>query len=160
MQDRELYRRILGIEAPWYVDRVELKLAEGEVHVFLDHHEMVNWLCPECSAGCKLYHHQPGRRWRQLDTCQYQTIVHAKPPRTECGEHGVRVAKLPWAEPSSRCTALLGALAIEWLKHASQQAVAEPMDLSWDEDPQRHYGTGGRTRIEAAASRADSSAGR
>jgi len=26
MQDHELYRRILGIEAPWYVDSVELKL--------------------------------------------------------------------------------------------------------------------------------------
>ena len=34
MQDRELYRRILGIEAPWYVDSVDLKL-EGEVHVRL-----------------------------------------------------------------------------------------------------------------------------
>jgi hypothetical protein len=35
MQDRELYRRILGIESPWYVERVDLKLAEGEVHVYL-----------------------------------------------------------------------------------------------------------------------------
>jgi hypothetical protein len=33
MQDRELYRRILGIEAPWYVDSVELKLEEGSVAV-------------------------------------------------------------------------------------------------------------------------------
>jgi hypothetical protein len=29
MQDHELYRRILGIEAPWYVDSVELKLEVG-----------------------------------------------------------------------------------------------------------------------------------
>ena len=133
MQDRELYRQILGIQAPWFVERVELKLPEGEVHVFLDHHEMVSWSCPECSAGCKLYDHQPERRWRHLDTCQYQTILHAQPPRTECGEHGVHVVKLPWAEPSSRFTALFEALAIEWLKHASQQAVAGQMTLSWDE---------------------------
>jgi hypothetical protein len=33
MQDGELYRRILGIEAPWYVEGIELKLAQGEVHV-------------------------------------------------------------------------------------------------------------------------------
>jgi hypothetical protein len=32
MQDREQYRQILGIEAPWFVERVDLKLAEGEVH--------------------------------------------------------------------------------------------------------------------------------
>ena len=35
MQDPELYRRILGIEAPWYVDSVELKLEVGEIHVRL-----------------------------------------------------------------------------------------------------------------------------
>jgi transposase len=133
MQDRELYRQILGIQAPWFVERVELKLDQGEVHVFLDHDELVSWSCPECAAGCKLYDHQPERRWRHLDTCQYQTILHAQPPRTECSEHGVRVVKLPWAEPSSRFTALFEALAIEWLKHASQKAVAGQMNLSWDE---------------------------
>ena len=35
-----------------------------------------------------LYDHQPERRWRHLDTCQYQTILHAEPPRSNCGEHG------------------------------------------------------------------------
>ena|ERR1700733_5862465 len=29
MQDRELYRRILGIESPWFVERVDLKLKRG-----------------------------------------------------------------------------------------------------------------------------------
>jgi transposase len=43
------------------------------------------------------------------------------------------VVKLPWAEPSSRFTALFEALAIEWLKASSQKAVAELLKLSWDE---------------------------
>ena len=133
MQDRELYRRILGIEDPWFVDSVELKLDQGEVHVRLAHHDMIDWPCPECGAACKLYDHQPERQWRHLDTCQYQTILHAEPPRSECSQHGVRVVKLPWAEPSSRFTALFEALAIEWLKEASQKAVAGQLGLSWDE---------------------------
>jgi transposase len=45
----------------------------------------------------------------------------------------VRVVKLAWAEPSSRFTALLEALAIEWLKAASKKAVAGLLQLSWDE---------------------------
>jgi transposase len=133
MQDRELYRRILGIEAPWYVERIELKLAQGEVHVYLDHHEMIQWACAQCGAPAKLYDHQPERQWRHLDTCQYRTVLHARPPRAACGEHGVRVVKLPWAEASSRFTALFEGLAIEWLKEASQQAVAGQMGLSWEE---------------------------
>ena len=75
MQDRERYRRILGIEAPWHVDAVELKLEAGEVHVHLAHRDGRDWPCPECGTGCKLYDHQSERRWRHLDTCQYRTIV-------------------------------------------------------------------------------------
>lgn len=133
MQDRELYRRILGIEPPWYVDSVELKLEDGEVHVRLAHQDNIDWPCPECGAACRLHDHQPERQWRHLDTCQYRTILHAEPPRSACPEHGVRVVKLAWAEPSSRFTALFEALAIAWLKAASQKAVAGLLQLSWDE---------------------------
>ena len=133
MQDHELYRRILGIESPWYVDHVELKLEAGEVRVKLAHEAQAEWPCAECGDPCRLYDHQAERQWRHLDTCQYQTILHAAPPRTQCPEHGVKVVKLPWAEPSSRFTALFEALALEWLKAASQKAVAERMSLSWDQ---------------------------
>jgi transposase len=133
MQDNELYRRILGIEAPWQVGRVELKLKEGEVHVYLTHEDNLRWACAECGTVSPLYDHQPERQWRHLDTCQYRTILHAEAPRTQCQEHGARAVKLPWAEAHSRFTALLEAVAIEWLKHASQKAVAEQLQLSWDE---------------------------
>jgi transposase len=133
MQDQELYGRILGIEAPWQVERVELKLKQGEVHVYLEHKANREWACAECGALCPLYDHQEERQWRHLDTCQYRTILHAAPPRSQCREHGVRVVKLPWAEANSRFTALMEGIAIAWLKQASQKAVAEQLHLSWDE---------------------------
>jgi len=115
------------------VDRVELKVADGEVHIHLVHESDVQWSCPACGQPCPLYDHQPERRWRHLDTCQYQTILHAEPPRSNCAEHGARAVKLPWAEPSSRFTALFERLAIDWLKAASQKAVGDQLGLSWDE---------------------------
>lgn len=115
------------------VERVELKLEAGEVHVYLGHGEQGKWPCPKYGALCRLYDHQAERRWRHLDTCQYQTILHAEPPRSECGRHGVRVVKLPWAEPTSQFTALFEALAIAWLKASSQSAVAKLLRLTWDE---------------------------
>jgi transposase len=133
MQDRQLYAEILGIRAPWFVERVELKLTEGEVHVHLDHDDVVSWPCPECGESCRPYDHQPERQWRHLDTCQYRTILHARPPRSECEQHGVRVVKLPWAELGGRFTALFERLAIDWLTAASQKAVGERLGLSWDE---------------------------
>jgi transposase len=135
MQDRQLYEQILGIGAPWYVERVELKLDKvpAAVRVYLNHQPLEMWSCAECGLPCALYDHQPVRQWRHLDTCQYQTILHAAPPRTNCPEHGPRVVKMPWAEPGSRFTALFERLAIDWLKVASQKAVGEQLRLSWDE---------------------------
>lgn len=133
MQDRQLYEQILGIGSPWSVDRVELKLGEGEVHVYLTHAASTPWPCPECGQDCSLYDHQPERSWRHLDTCQYRTILHAEVPRANCPQHGVRVAAVSWAQPHSRFTALFERLAIDWLLAASQQAVAERLGLSWDE---------------------------
>jgi len=133
MQDRELYRQILGIETPWSVDRVELEHNQGEIRVFVTHAEDAKWTCPECQRSCGLYDHQAERRWRHLDTCQYRTILHAKVPRSDCPEHGPRVVKLPWAEANRRFTALFEGLAISWLLQTSQKAVAKQLQLSWAE---------------------------
>jgi transposase len=59
-------------------------------------------------------------------------MLHARPPRSDCSEHGVRAVKLAWAEASSRFTALLKRLAIDWLHAASQKAVGENLGLSWE----------------------------
>lgn len=133
MQDHQLYQQILGIMSPWFVERVELKLEEGDVHVHLAHDQHATWHCPECGAECPIYDHAAERTWRHLDTCQYQTLLHAAVPRTDCPEHGVRTAKIPWAEPLGRFTALFERLAIDWLLSASRTAVAARLRLSWDE---------------------------
>lgn len=133
MQDRKLYEQILGIESPWYVERVELKLECGQVHVHLEHTGEAIWECPQCGRACPLHDHTESRRWRHLDTCQYQTLLYAATPRTNCPEHGVHAVRLPWAEPHSRFTLLFERLAIDWLQVASQKAVADRLGLSWDE---------------------------
>lgn len=133
MQDRQLYAQILGIQMPWSVERVDLELEKGDVHVYLTHHVDVDWCCPECGTSCPLHDHEPSRIWRHLDTCQYRTLLHAAAPRTNCPEHGVRTVRVPWAEPNSRFTALFERLAIDWMLEAGRSAVARRMNLSWDQ---------------------------
>jgi transposase len=130
MRDTELYRQILGIESPWEVDEVELDRPGGEVRVHLSHSER-RPECPECGQATSRYDSRP-RRWRHLDTCQYETILIAEVPRIECPEHGVRQVRVPWGEPGSRFTALLEALVIDWLHEASITAVARQFRLSWE----------------------------
>ena len=93
MQDRQVFEQILGIVSPWFVSNVELALKEGEVRVTLEHRTEATWCCPECGQACPLHDHQEERRWRHLDTCQYQTLMSASLPRTKCPTHGVKVRR-------------------------------------------------------------------
>lgn len=82
MQDRQVFEQILGIVSPWFVADVELALDQGEVRVALEHRAEATWCCPECGQACPLHDHQEERRWRHLDTCQYQTLLSASLPRS------------------------------------------------------------------------------
>jgi len=132
MDDKALYAKLLGLTAPWGVERVELKLTEGEVHLFVALPPKELWVCPECLERAPIHDHRE-RTWRHLDTFQYRTILHARIPRLKCPNHGIRQIRVPWAEDGSRFTSLFEALAIDWMKQASIKAVSERLHLSWDE---------------------------
>lgn len=127
-----LYTAVLGLKAPWSVERVETQLDAGEVHVTVALPKHTRWVCPECGAAAPIHDHQD-RSWRHLDTCQFHTIVHARVPRLNCPTHGIRQLKVPWAEPGSQFTAMFEALAIDWLSQASVTAVSKHLRISWDE---------------------------
>jgi len=132
IDSRTLYATLLGLKAPWEITDVELQQPPGEVHIRVALPEKTLWVCPECASAAPIHDHQE-RRWRHLDTCQFPTIVHARVPRLKCPTHGIKQLAVPWAEAGSRFTALFEALAIDWLKHASVQAVAQQLRISWAE---------------------------
>ena len=132
MDDKTLYAKLLGLMAPWGVEKVELKLSEGEVHVWVALPAKELWVCPDCLERAPIHDHRD-RIWRHLDTFQYKTLLHARVPRLNCPTHGIKQIRVPWAEDSSRFTALFECLAIDWMKQASISAVAKQLRLSWDE---------------------------
>jgi transposase len=132
VDDKSLYAAILGVTEPWGVEKVELRLPDGEVHVWVALPKNTLWVCPECQAAAPIHDHRE-REWRHLDTCQYRTLVHARLPRLNCPTHGIRQVRVPWAEERSRFTALFEALAIDWMRHAAIATVAERLTLTWDE---------------------------
>jgi transposase len=133
MQDIELYRQLLGLNTPWTVIRVELKVKEQRVEVWAGHADSARWPCPECAAPLPLYDHAEERAWRHLDSCQFQTYLHARPPRVQCPTHGVRQARLPWAAPRARFTTLFERLAIDVLRETDVQGATRILRISWDE---------------------------
>ena len=130
MRDRDLYAKMLGIEPPWKVVDVELNVSQGEVVVRLEHRGKLR--CAECGAVVPGYDTR-GRRWRHLDTMQFQTILVAEVPRTKCDSHGVLQMRVPWSEPGSGFTALFEALVIDLLREMSFSAITRLTGLSWDQ---------------------------
>ena len=131
MRDKELYKQILGLQAPWEVMEVELSMAANEVRVYVEHEAEARPICPHCGTSCPGYDER-SRTWRHLDTCQFKTLIMAEVPRVTCPTHGVVTVKVPWAEAGSGFTALYEALVLDWLKEASIQAVARQLALSWN----------------------------
>jgi transposase len=133
MDSVELYRQLLGLTAPWTVERVELDMAKQHVEVHVVHPSGQHFGCPECGRELGVYDHVPERVWRHLDSCQFLTYVHAKPPRVSCPDHGVHQVTLPWAQAGSRFTNLFEALAIDVLLAANVKKAAAILRITWDE---------------------------
>jgi transposase len=126
------YGALLGLNESWSVADVELSVEDKRVVISL---EFVgpHATCPECSAACPLKDHAGERKWRHLDTMQFETVLQARVPRCLCATHGVKTIAVPWAERHSRFTLMFEAFAIDVLVAAgSVQAAALLLGLGWD----------------------------
>jgi transposase len=71
------------------------------------------------------------RRWRSLDFGSHRVYIEALAPRIECPQHGVLVAKVPWARHDSDYTYDFET-AVTWLTlHTTAQDVAEYFRIKW-----------------------------
>lgn len=133
MEDTRLYETILGLQRPWYVERVEVRASEEQVWVRLEREETVPLTCPECGEAAPGYDRSEERRWRHLDTCQYTTVLAARIPRVRCEAHGVRQVAVPWAEERSRFTLLFEAFALRVLKETTLLGLTRLLGITWRE---------------------------
>ena len=133
MQDTEFYEALLGLKDPWKVKNVKLDLAASRVDVWIEDRSGVKWNCPKCRNKAYVYDHSKERVWRHLNTCQFETYIHACLPRIKCPEHGVRQVSAPWAEPGSRFTLLYENWVIDTLKECDVTGANHLTGTSWYE---------------------------
>jgi transposase len=131
MKDYELYQRILGLEEPWRVESVTLKPKERQIEVRVGFAATL-WGCPQCQERMQIHDYEE-RRWRHLDSCQFQTIIVARVPVVRCSTHGSQTVAVPWAEKYSRFSRLFERLAIDVMLECSISGACDILGLSWDE---------------------------
>lgn len=125
------YALLLGLDEAWRVVDVELSLEEKQVEIRLEA-TGVPVCCPKCGEPRPLKDHARERSWRHLDTMQFETVLAARVPRTNCPDCGVRTCQVPWAAPHSRFTLMFEAFAIRVLQAAATTEQARLLlNLSW-----------------------------
>jgi transposase len=132
LQDTKLFEAILGMQAPWSIARVLLDTSGARVDWWAEHGDG-RWPCPECQQEFPCRDHAEERVWRHLDTCQYQTFLHARVPRVDCPTHGVRQVRVRWAEPRSRFTLVMERLIIDLIHLCSTvKGACAIARVTWD----------------------------
>ena len=126
------YSLLLGLDEAWQVVDVDLSLEEQRVEIRLEATAGVPVFCSECGEHRPLKDHAPERSWRHLDTMQFETVLTARVPRTNCLACGVKTCHVPWANPHGRFTLMFEAFAIRVLQAAASTEQARTLlNLSW-----------------------------
>ncbi|MGC8673355.1 MAG: ISL3 family transposase, partial [Thermoplasmata archaeon] len=124
---------LLGLKTPWKVEKVDVDSMKKNVDVYIAHEKGSKLLCPVCRKECMVYDHLSERVWRDLDSIEFMTLIHATPPRISCPEHGVREAVMPWTEKRSRFTLRFETMSIRMLQNIDTYNFTEIMHLSWQQ---------------------------
>ena len=131
MKDTDFYQHILGIASPWKVSEVCLEMDRQRVTVRVELQAGTKWGDPESGAAAHL-HKWTERRWRHLDTCQFETIIEASVPSVRYADGRVEEVAVPWAERYQRVTKLLAGLVILLLEACGNvDKVAKALRLDW-----------------------------
>jgi len=105
---QELFRVALGLAQPWVVSKIEFSSEQHQLDLWLDFPAGSPFACPECGKSCGAYDSSE-RTWRHLNFFQHKTLLHARQPRVECPDHGVKTVNVPWARPGTGFTLLMEA---------------------------------------------------
>lgn len=88
--------------------------------------------CSECGAPGPGYDRDRGRCWRHLDAAGMQLRLRYDIRRVKCARCGVKVERVPWAEPSSWFTRPFEDHTGYLAQRCDKTTVSELMRIAWD----------------------------
>lgn len=128
------YGQLLGLTYPWTVKEVNVDVNNLKINILVTFEKGNKAPCPICGQLCGLEDHREERKWRHLDTMQFETTITCRIPRSSCPKDGIKSIAVPWAGENSRFTALFERFAIDVLLAAKSITQArELLRLSWDQ---------------------------
>jgi len=88
--------------------------------------------CSGCGRRCRGYDRMAEREYAFVPLWNLPVVFAYAPRRVECGECGVRVEAVPWAEGRSRQTTAYAWFLARWARRLGWQGTAQAFGASWD----------------------------
>ena len=110
MQTLDIFTLALGLQSPWYVEKVEFLNSlemERELHIWINFKRGGEFVLDDGSRGSA--YDTTDKTWRHLNFFQHKCFLHARVPRILNKEGKPRVVCTPWARPDSGFTLLMEA---------------------------------------------------
>ncbi|NJM43546.1 MAG: ISL3 family transposase [Brachymonas sp.] len=132
MKDTTLYEHLLGIQTPWFVQSVDMAIEAQRITVRVALKSTQVWADPTCEHARAHIHGWSERKWRHLDTCQFETLITARVPQLKYSDGSVQELATPWAERYARITHLMEAFVLKLLQSCpNTKSVCALTRLSW-----------------------------
>jgi transposase len=109
MNSEQLFKTALGIENPWFVDRIHFqdKQSVKELHIDIDF-KRGSKFPDECGILCDV-HDTTNKTWRHLNFFQHPCYLHCRVPRITTSTGQVKLVETSWSRPGSGFTLLFEA---------------------------------------------------
>jgi len=105
MNEKDLFSKAIGVQPPWSIRDVQVDVAAQKVEVHVECATTV-WADPETHQRLHVHGYEE-RRWRHLDTMQFETTIVAQVPRLKYPDGHTELVPIAWAEHHSRHTLFL-----------------------------------------------------
>lgn len=129
MQDRVLFKKILGLDEPWEVESYSFDVKEKRVDIFLRYPYGTSMLCPKCRSKVgKAFESSQEEVFRYLDLFEYRTFLHAKIPQMICQDCGLIEIHPPRRKINVRVTLLESADAVRGYLKSLYSIATRPID--------------------------------
>ena len=134
MRHRRVLKTVLGLCIAVVICGRELVEGEGRprLDVWVRTRSRARGRCGKCGVVSPWFDHGGGeRRWRHLDVAMATCDLVGEAPRVTCPEHGVTVARVPWARHDSWFTRAFEDLVVFDAICSSKLAAARRYGISW-----------------------------
>lgn len=126
MDQNQLFAMALGLQHPWFVEKIQFNAEGKRLDIYLDFPKGSEFACPRCGTKSKAYDTED-KVWRHMNFFQHECYLHARIPRINCcgkDKCGVLLVEVPWARPQSGFTLLFEAFLMALVQAMPVNTVA------------------------------------